>query len=329
ERFDQIGQAFQRVVFALHRNQDRIGGDQAVDGQHVEGRRAVNQDEVVSGMAGLQGILQAVFALIELDQLDFGAGQFAVGGQDVETEFSFDADLGQARSTDQQLINGGQGFLFGDPGPGRRVALRIHVDQQHALAFGGQRSGQIDRGRRLADAALLVGYGEYFHDPAFRMIKCRSASSPGTASGMIASTAMSAGRAWSSSSGRTPFIASQRPPGASRWRVRLMNRPISAKARELIWAYCPCISSTRAWRATAFFSPSSIAACCRKVAVFCTVSTIVTASSGRAMASGMPGKPPPLPTSSSGPVPTWGRMASESSRWCEIACSGSRRAVRL
>ena len=42
-----------------------------------------------------------------------------------------------------------------------------------------------------------------------------------------------------------------------------------------------------------------------------------TDSPGRAMASGMPGRPPPLPTSSSGAgAPTWGRMASESSRWC-------------
>jgi hypothetical protein len=50
--FDEVGQAFQRVVLALHRDQHGIGGDQGVDGQHVERRRAVDQDEVVVGVAG-------------------------------------------------------------------------------------------------------------------------------------------------------------------------------------------------------------------------------------------------------------------------------------
>ena len=36
------------------------------------------------------------------------------------------------------------------------VALRIEVDQQHLAALGGRARGQVDRGGRLADPALLV-----------------------------------------------------------------------------------------------------------------------------------------------------------------------------
>ena len=36
------------------------------------------------------------------------------------------------------------------------VRLRVHVDQQHALTRLGEARGQVDGGRRLADAALLV-----------------------------------------------------------------------------------------------------------------------------------------------------------------------------
>jgi hypothetical protein len=38
----------------------------------------------------------------------------------------------------------------------REVGLRIHVDEEHLVALLGQRSGEVDRGRRLADATLLV-----------------------------------------------------------------------------------------------------------------------------------------------------------------------------
>src|SRR5712672_641744 len=44
-----------------------------------------------------------------------------------------------------------------DAEPGRGIALRIEVDDEHALADGGERGAEIDRGRGLADAALLVG----------------------------------------------------------------------------------------------------------------------------------------------------------------------------
>src|SRR5499427_3693235 len=37
--------------------------------------------------------------------------------------------------------------------PGRSIALRIEIDDQYVLADGGQRRSEIDRRRRLADAA--------------------------------------------------------------------------------------------------------------------------------------------------------------------------------
>ena len=38
--------------------------------------------------------------------------------------------------------------------------MRIEIDDQDVLADGGQRRAKIDRGRGLADAALLVGDGQ-------------------------------------------------------------------------------------------------------------------------------------------------------------------------
>ena len=38
----------------------------------------------------------------------------------------------------------------------RQVALRIHVDAEHAMARLCERDGEVERGRRLGDAALLI-----------------------------------------------------------------------------------------------------------------------------------------------------------------------------
>ena len=44
-----------------------------------------------------------------------------------------------------------------DPEAGGEVRLRVHVDAEDAIALLGKRTGEVDRRRRLADAALLVG----------------------------------------------------------------------------------------------------------------------------------------------------------------------------
>ena len=56
----------------------------------------------------------------------------------------------------------------GNAEAGRGVALRIEIDHQHLLADRGERRAEIDGGRRLADAALLVGDGEN-PNPDWRM----------------------------------------------------------------------------------------------------------------------------------------------------------------
>ena len=47
-----------------------------------------------------------------------------------------------------------------DPEPARGVALRVQIDDEHAVAREGQVAGQIDNRRGLSDAALLVGTGD-------------------------------------------------------------------------------------------------------------------------------------------------------------------------
>ena len=68
--------------------------------------------------------------------------------------------LRHAGAADHQVVTGNIAVVAGDSEPGRGIALRIEIDDQHPLADGGEGRGEIDRRRRLADAALLIGYGE-------------------------------------------------------------------------------------------------------------------------------------------------------------------------
>jgi hypothetical protein len=109
---------------AQHPREDLLAGDLA-DQLHLRGRQVdVGRDEVeVLGRCGAMTLADVVPAL---DQ--------QVVDRDVEVVGVVDAE------------------------PDRQGALRVEVDEQHLAAVFGQRRAQVDRGRRLADAALLVAH---------------------------------------------------------------------------------------------------------------------------------------------------------------------------
>ena len=58
----------------------------------------------------------------------------------------------------QQVVDGQVHLVRVEPEPDRERALRVEVDQQHLAAELGQRRAEVDGGRGLADAALLVAH---------------------------------------------------------------------------------------------------------------------------------------------------------------------------
>ena len=67
---------------------------------------------------------------------------------------------GSSTSVRQRLVDrAGRGRLALQTDAARQVGLRVHVDEEHALVRERQRGGEVDGGRGLADAALLVGDG--------------------------------------------------------------------------------------------------------------------------------------------------------------------------
>src|SRR5215210_8196206 len=79
----ELGQALQRVILALYRDEDFIGGGQCVEGQQIQRRRTVEQHSVVRRQL-LQGPLELEFACQARNQLDLGPHEVDGGGRDVE-----------------------------------------------------------------------------------------------------------------------------------------------------------------------------------------------------------------------------------------------------
>ncbi len=72
-----------------------------------------------------------------------------------------DDGVAQRRFADQHVIGRIAPVAAIDAETGRGVALRIEIDDQDVFADGGERRAEIDGRRGLADAALLIGDGEY------------------------------------------------------------------------------------------------------------------------------------------------------------------------
>jgi hypothetical protein len=78
ERVEEFGYAFEGVVFALNRNQQRLCGGQRVKSEQVKRWRTVNDDVIVVSFDGCECVLQPEFSLLNFDELDFRSRQIFI-----------------------------------------------------------------------------------------------------------------------------------------------------------------------------------------------------------------------------------------------------------
>ena len=105
----QLAEALQGVVLGLNRDHDLVGGNHDVERDEAEGRRAVDEHDVDIGMLRdilTQGLTQPVLTALDVDELDFSAGQVDRGRAhdntvDVGARLH---DVGNAGSTDNDVV---------------------------------------------------------------------------------------------------------------------------------------------------------------------------------------------------------------------------------
>ena len=154
DRVHQVGQAFEREIFALHGNDQGICRAEGVDCQQFERGRAVDENIVIIGGENVERLLEQEFAVFAVDHLDARACQRLGGGQHVAVARVRDAGC-HIRAVDEHVVHAARGRLV-HAHAGGGVGLRVKVAQQNAISLFLERRGQVDAGRRFADAALLI-----------------------------------------------------------------------------------------------------------------------------------------------------------------------------
>ena len=64
ERGDELGDAFKGKVLGLHGDDEGVGCGEDVEGEEVEGRGAIEDDEVILVLDGLRGLAEAESAVV-------------------------------------------------------------------------------------------------------------------------------------------------------------------------------------------------------------------------------------------------------------------------
>ena len=69
---------------AWHGDEEAVGGDEGVEGEEVECRGAVEEDEGIVGANGGEGVAETIFAAILSDELDVGPDEVLGAGDEGE-----------------------------------------------------------------------------------------------------------------------------------------------------------------------------------------------------------------------------------------------------
>src|SRR5439155_3541080 len=142
------------VVLRLHRDQYAIRGGERVHRERAEGGRAVQEDERVLLRPRRERLAQVRLAIRVLRQLDRRAGELRLGRNEVEVRKPRRlCEFFQRRAVEEVVRRRSVCAL---PEPGGRVRLWVEVDDERPLARLRQTGCEVDRSRRLADAALLI-----------------------------------------------------------------------------------------------------------------------------------------------------------------------------
>ena len=161
----ELAQPLERVVLGLDRDQHLIRGDHDIESHQPQRRGAVDQDDidVVARVEELtERIAQEELPPLDIDQLDLGPRQVDCGRADADPLDirARPEDLLDGGATDNDIVSGQDARVVRDTERAGRVPLRIGVDDDDIEATECESSGHIDRRRRFADAALLIGDGD-------------------------------------------------------------------------------------------------------------------------------------------------------------------------
>ena len=158
DRQHELDQALEREVFALHRDEHAVRRGQGVHRKQGEGRRAVDQDEVVRAAALFEKRGETPLPAGNVEELDLRPRKIQIGRDEGEIlKGGLHDAFRRVRAVDENVVGGFGGGFLRDPDAARGVALRVDVDEEDAEPALGGAARDVDAGGGLSHASLLVG----------------------------------------------------------------------------------------------------------------------------------------------------------------------------
>src|SRR5262249_15789320 len=124
---------------ALNRYEDGVGGDKRVQGEEIQGRGAIDQDELIV-LANLRySFSEAKLAIGNVDEFEVGTDKVLVGGNEMQAfELGGYDGIFRVGISEDDVVQAWAGRIFCDTQSGCGIALRVRVDDEDFEVIGGQ-----------------------------------------------------------------------------------------------------------------------------------------------------------------------------------------------
>ena len=169
----QFADTLEREVFALHRNDDRVGSRERVHRYQSQRRAAVNQYVVVFVAYGFEQLLYHLLPVVQVEHLYLGSHKVDVARYYVKSVYVGRVDgVAHVGVVDDTLIEGAVHFLYVNSESARCVCLRIGVNDENSLFQSSKRGGKIYCRGCLTYAAFLISQCNNFSHLFLCFIRC-------------------------------------------------------------------------------------------------------------------------------------------------------------
>ena len=161
QRCHQVAETFQRIVFALDRDQNAVRSTKAVQSQQFQRRGTIDEDQIILIFHPMQGRTQTMVGIGNTQQFHTGAGKVCMAGQHI-------AELGAHNGVlnryiiDDHIVSRMLDFSFVNAQAGRCVGLRVEIAEQDFQSKIMEGSRQIHCGSGFTHAAFLIDDSDYF-----------------------------------------------------------------------------------------------------------------------------------------------------------------------
>ena len=135
EGVQELRNPFERQVFALNWNQDRVRRGKALRVRRPSaGGQSITMNCVIVLYSARESLLQLIFSILGCDQLDFCAHKILIRRDEIQSiDLSFKDDFFEGLAEHQGVVERAPCGILRKANSGRGIALGIAIDQKRAL----------------------------------------------------------------------------------------------------------------------------------------------------------------------------------------------------